>query len=242
MSQFTVNKIDAIGSTNEALREEYHKGSLAHGKVLWALNQTQGKGQRGAVWAVEANKNLTFSVFLSQERLQFSSPYGLNCCVALGIKNALDFLEIPAVTIKWPNDILSGDKKLGGILIENVYRGSVLMGSIVGVGLNVNQEHFSNLPQASSMRLCSGRTFVLEDVLQLILKQFSNQFKAINEKEIFDRYRTSLFSLNERRVFRTSKGTFHAKVIGVNTSGQLQLQLDSGEIKAFALKSVQWVY
>ena len=66
MLQFKINKIDAIGSGNLALRGQ--KRSIKHGHVLWALNQTQGKGQRGAVWSVEANKNLTFSVFLSSEK------------------------------------------------------------------------------------------------------------------------------------------------------------------------------
>ena len=242
MSQFNLNKIDAIGSTNQALREQFQAGRLQHGQVLWALHQTQGKGQRGAVWSVEAKKNLTFSVFLSQEKLSFSNPFSLNCCVALALKSSLDALDIPDVSIKWPNDILSGEKKLCGILIENVYRGKLLKGSIVGVGLNVNQEKFDHLPQASSMRLQTGRTFVIEEVLQLFLKHFASQLKNKNEGDLFEHYRAALFSIDQKRDFRKGETQFSATVKGVNENGQLLLQLSDGSIKEFALKEIQWVY
>ena len=242
MSQFNLNKIDAIGSTNQALREQFQAGQLQHGQVLWALHQTQGKGQRGAVWSVEANKNLTFSVFLSQEKLSFSKPFSLNCHVALALKSSLDALDIPDVSIKWPNDILSGEEKICGILIENVYRGKLLKGSIVGVGLNVNQEKFDHLPQASSMRLQTGRTFVIEEVLQLFLKHFSSQLQNNNEGDLFEHYRAALFSIDQNRNFRTGETQFSATIKGVNENGQLLLQLSDGSIKEFALKEIQWVY
>lgn len=242
MLQFNLNKIDATGSTNQALREQFQAGRLQHGQVLWALHQTKGKGQRGAVWSVEANKNLTFSVFLSQNKLPFSSPFSLNCCVALALKSSLDTLDIPAVSIKWPNDILSGEKKICGILIENVYRGNTLRGSIIGIGLNVNQETFDHLPRASSMRLQTGRTFVIEVVLQLFLKHFSSQLQAMNEKDIFEHYRAALFSIDQKRNFRSGENIFSATVNGVSDNGQLLLQLKDGTVKEFALKEVQWIY
>ena len=243
MLQFKINKIDAIGSTNLALRDAFKKDQLKHGHVLWALNQTQGKGQRGAVWSVEANKNLTFSVFLSSEKMTFSSPNMLNFCVSLALKKCLETFDIPTVSIKWPNDMLSGNKKIGGILIENVYRGAQLNGIIIGIGLNVNQEKFEDLPQASSMRLVSGRVFNLEEVL----KQFLNSFDSfiagnIDEASLFEHYQKALFSLNERREFRTDNDSFFAKVNGVDWNGQLELKFDEGEVKTFTQKSLQWIY
>ena len=242
MSQFNLNKIDAIGSTNQALREQFDAGRLQHGHVLWALHQTQGKGQRGAIWSVEAKKNLTFSIFLSQEKLTFSNPFSLSCCLAFALKKSLDAMYIPDVSIKWPNDILSGDKKLCGILIENVYRGNSLNGSIVGVGLNVNQEKFDHLPQASSMRLQTGRTFLLEEVLQQFLMHFSSQLQNENETDLFEHYRAALFSIDEKRSFHKGEIQFSATVKGVNENGQLLLQLSDGSIKEFALKEIRWIY
>ena len=133
-------------------------------------------------------------------------------------------------------------KKLCGILIENVYRGKLLKGSIVGVGLNVNQETFDHLPQASSMRLQSGRIFVIEEVLQLFLKQFSSQLQNKNEGDLFEYYRAALFSIDQKRDFRKGGTQFSATVKGVNENGQLLLQLSDGSIKEFALKEIQWVY
>ena len=242
MSQFNLNKIDAIGSTNQALREQFQTGRLEHGHVLWALHQTQGKGQRGSVWSVEAKKNLTFSVFVSLDNSSLSTPFSMNCRVALALKNCLNDLDIPAVSIKWPNDILSGDKKVCGILIENVYRGNRLKGSIVGVGLNVNQEAFDQLPQASSLRLQTGRTFDIEEVLQLFLKHFAAQLRDENEGSLFEDYRAALFSIDQIRSFRTGDYLFQAKVIGVSEKGQLQLQLKDESIREFSLKEVQWIY
>ena len=242
MSQFNLNKIDAIGSTNQALREQFQTGRLEHGHVLWALHQTQGKGQRGSVWSVEAKKNLTFSVFVSLDNSSLSTPFSMNCRVALALKNCLNDLDIPAVSIKWPNDILSGDKKLCGILIENVYRGNSLNGSIVGVGLNVNQEKFDHLPQASSMRLQTGRTFLLEEVLQQFLMHFSSQLQNENETDLFEHYRAALFSIDEKRSFHKGEIQFSATVKGVNENGQLLLQLSDGSIKEFALKEIRWIY
>ena len=137
---------------------------------------------------------------------------------------------------------MSGEKKICGILIENVYRGKSLKGSVVGVGLNVNQDTFDHLPQASSMRLQTGRTFVIEEVLQLFLKHFSSQLQNKSEHDLFKNYRTALFSIDQKRNFRKGETTFSATVKGVNENGQLLLLLSDGSMKEFALKEIQWVY
>ena len=243
MSYFNLNKIDAIDSTNLALKRKYHKGSVHHGDVLWAMNQLKGKGQRANQWVSEPNKNLTFSVYLSQEKLILPSVFVLNCWVALAVRNALISFGIPNVSIKWPNDILSENKKVCGLLIENLYRGIKYEASIVGIGLNVNQINFGELGKASSMRLSSGRVFDLEEVLHQVLTQLTHFLVTkASISTSFEAFNKALFGIGEQRTFLENGRPFLAIVEGVNQQGELVLKTAENELRYFQNKTIEWVY
>ncbi|MDA9985005.1 biotin--[acetyl-CoA-carboxylase] ligase [Flavobacteriaceae bacterium] len=243
MSYFQISKIDAIGSTNVALKDSYQQGVLKHGDVLWARNQTQGKGQRAAKWLSEPNKNLTFSLFVRHNELSVDSPFQLNCLIALALRNTLNYFTIPAVTIKWPNDILSENKKLCGVLIENLYRGTQLKASIVGIGLNVNQENFQGLVRASSMRLCSGVQFDIKEVFDHLLAEIENYIKqADTYSSLLEKYNEALFGRKELRLFRKKNQDFSATIIGVNQDGYMELEDTKGMSSLHRLKEIEWVY
>ena len=243
MSYFNLNKIDAIDSTNLALKRRYHKGSVRHGDVLWAMNQFKGMGQRASQWVSEPNKNLTFSIYLSQEKLTLPSIFVLNCWVALAVKDALISFGIPNVSIKWPNDILSENKKVCGLLIENLYRGVKHEASIVGIGLNVNQINFGALGKASSMRLSSGRVFDLEEVLHQVLTQLTHFFVTkASVSTSFEAFNKALFGIGEQRTFLENGRSFLAIVEGVNQQGELVLKTAENELRYFQNKTIEWVY
>ncbi len=243
MSYFKINKIDAIDSTNRALKRQYHASKIVHGEVLWALDQQKGKGQRESRWVSEPNKNLTFSVFLSPEKLALPTVFVLNCWVALAVRSALISFGIPTVSIKWPNDILSENKKICGLLIENLYRGKKHNGSIVGIGLNVNQLEFSDLKRASSMQLAAGRPFEIEEVLLKILADLSFYFTSgISVKDSFSAFNKALFGLGEKRSFLAEGQAFQATVDSVNEQGELILKTEDDQFRTFQHKTVEWVY
>jgi BirA family biotin operon repressor/biotin-[acetyl-CoA-carboxylase] ligase len=243
MSYFRLNKIDAIDSTNLALKRKYHKGLAKHGDVLWALDQVKGKGQRDSQWVSEPHKNLTFSIFLSQEKLLLPTIFVLNCWVALAVKNTLTSFGIPSVSIKWPNDILSENKKICGLLIKNLYRGENHLASIVGIGLNVNQINFFDLSKASSMQLSSGRSFDLEEVLQEILNQLSHFLVTkMSSTASFEAFNNALFGLGEERTFLEDGKPFQATVKEVNSQGELVLKTAQNQLRYFQHKTVEWVY
>ena len=243
MLYFKINKIDAIDSTNLALKRKYHKGLMKHGEVLWAMDQVKGKGQRASQWVSEPNKNLTFSFFLSQDKLLLDSVFVLHCWVALAVKNALTSFGFPCVSIKWPNDILSENKKICGLLIENLYRGKKLEASIVGIGLNVNQINFGGLNRATSMRLCSGRSFNLEEVLQQVLKQLARILESkLSVIASFKAYNKALFGLGEQRTFLEDGKAFLATVEEVNQQGELVLKAADNKRRYFQNKTIEWVY
>ena len=242
MSYFLINKIDAIDSTNSALKRLYHQDSLVHGQGLWALDQTEGKGQREGRWFSQPNTNLTFSFFLNHSNLKISHPFHLNCLIALAIYRTMNHFKIPKIKIKWPNDILSDNKKISGILIENLYRGSRLNGSIVGIGINVNQEDFVSLPQASSMRLNSGRKFKLAEVLDVLLSDladnFSNDLSFENAHKAFN---DCLYGQSSSFVFEKNDRQFSAIIRGVNRDGLLVLE-ENGMQTQHAFKSIKMLY
>ena len=243
MLYFKISKIDAIDSTNLELKRKYHKGLAKHGDVLWALDQVKGKGQRDSQWVSEPNKNLTFSIFLSQEKLMLRSVFVLNCWVALAVKNSLTSLNIPSVSIKWPNDILSENKKLCGILIENLYQGEKHIASIVGIGLNVNQINFFDLTKASSMQLSAGRMFDLEKVLQEILYQLSHYLETkMSPLDSLEAFNKALYGLGEERTFLENDKPFQATVEEVNAQGELVLKTAQNQLRCFQHKTIEWIY
>ena len=162
---------------------------------------------------------------------------------SIGRKKRLKSFGIPYVSIKWPNDILSENKKICGLLIENLYRGKKFEASVVGIGLNVNQINFGELSRASSMRLCSGRAFNLEEVLQQILSNLDQIFESkMSVLVTFKTYNKALFGLGEQRTFLEDGKEFLATVEEVNQQGDLVLKTADNKRRYFQHKTVEWVY
>ena len=167
---FKIIKINAIDSSNNEIKRLYHNKLETNGLVVWVKNQTDGRGQGSKKWLSQANKNLTFSIFLSFSSLSFSSHFSLNLITSLSVKEVLVCHGINELSIKWPNDILSANKKISGILIENLYKGEKLIGSIIGIGINVNQVDFPKDLGAISMKIISKSTYSLKKILNSFLK------------------------------------------------------------------------
>jgi len=207
--------------------------------------QKKGRGQMGAKWQSEEGKNLTFSVLKYLDDVQVNQQFHLNIQVSLAIHMILTDLNIPNVRIKWPNDIMSGSKKICGILIENVLNGSLIKKSIIGIGLNVNQVSFGNLTKASSLSLLTGRSFDLDDLLLQILEkmrsfldreQYSmDGFQAQYEALLFRKDRVSTFK-------RTSGELFSGIIRGVSKRGKLIVEQEDDTLHEFSLKEISLQY
>ena len=141
-------KLDAIDSTNAYLKQISSAETLEDYTVITAKQQTNGRGQMGKHWHSKAGENLTFSVFKRLNGLSFSNQFYLSIVIALALHKTLTLYNVPNLFVKWPNDILSANKKIAGILIENVVKQNKLDYSIIGIGLNVNQTIFNDLSKA----------------------------------------------------------------------------------------------
>lgn len=239
-------KLDAIDSTNTYLKDLVSVGLPNDYTVVVAETQAKGRGQMGAKWQAEKGKNLTVSVFKRMPSFKVSNQFYISMSVSLAIFKALSTFKIPQLHIKWPNDILSADRKLCGILIENVIKNNALQGTVVGFGLNVNQKFFDNLPKASSMSLVTGVLYNRDEVLAEILKQLKFYFEALEAERLTEiklEYESLLFRKNKPSTFITPKNEYFTGIIkGVAENGLLQVLTEDEIIKTFELKEVQLLY
>ena len=241
MPYYKIIKIDATDSTNTLLRQRCSTNLSSDGEVLWTTTQRQGRGQGNTVWQSQSGKNLTFSMYKEFKLVKVQNPFVLSCLVSLGIQAALESLKIPNVHVKWPNDIMSGDKKVCGILIENMLKGSSLHASIIGIGINVNQENFENLPKAASMFQIMETTYDLDYVLETCLNSIRQKLELLihSEEQIITLYEASLYRNKKPSTFESNGSLFTGIIRGVNLQGLLKVQLEDNQMVLFDLKTIK---
>lgn len=235
-------KLNAIGSTNTYLRELINTSMPKDYTVVMAKNQTNGRGQMGTHWVTQEGKNLTISVFKDTRAFYMKHPFGISMVVALALVKTLEHFSVPKIKIKWPNDILSDNKKICGILIENVIKKNKLIASIIGIGLNVNQTEFTNLPRASSLRLITGRTYDIDEILYIFLEHLKPYFEQLIQKDYSGlkiAFEANLFRKNKPSTFKDTEGNMFTGIIkSVTDSGSLQVLLEDDIVKAYDIKEV----
>ncbi|AUC82144.1 biotin--[acetyl-CoA-carboxylase] ligase [Lacinutrix sp. Bg11-31] len=239
-------KLDAIDSTNTFLKEISSVETLEDFTVVVAKQQTKGRGQMGKQWQAKAGENLTFSVFKRIKGLTFSNQFYLSIVTSLALYKTLKFYNVPNLFVKWPNDILSANKKIAGVLIENVVKQNRLEYSIIGIGLNVNQTEFNNLSSATSIKNSNGKTFNLDEVLHKFLTEFKIAYKIL-ESGAFEAlkvdYESKLFRKNKPSTFKNAEGDlFSGFIKGISSSGNLVLLLEDEIIEEFTLNEITLLY
>ncbi|WP_445382756.1 biotin--[acetyl-CoA-carboxylase] ligase [Robiginitalea sp. IMCC43444] len=241
-----VIKLSATDSTNDYLKNLQSGTALPDFSVVIAEQQRAGRGQRGNMWFSEKGKNLTFSILKKDIRLSGQQHFYLNTWVSLALLKVLEKLEIPQLRVKWPNDIMSGALKICGILIENVWQGSQIDHSVIGIGLNVNQLAFTGLPGAGSMALATGKQFDLNEVLMLVLEQLRSDFKTGGTQfytMALRDYEQNLYYRNFPANFKTEDGKiFTGNIKGVTTDGKLHVEGEDGKQYAYGFKEVQLLH
>ncbi|MCM8567948.1 biotin--[acetyl-CoA-carboxylase] ligase [Gramella jeungdoensis] len=239
-------KVNAIDSTNSFVRKFYEGNNNFEPVCVRAISQTRGRGQRGSSWESKAGENLTFSVLYPQTELNISRHFLLSATISLAVLKALQELKIPELKVKWPNDILSAKRKIGGILIENIVKTEGIVASIIGIGLNVNQTDFKGLPQAGSLKSVTGKEFDLDELMNSILFTIQSKLKELPEvspNQILESYALNMFRLNVVSAFSSPEGKhFNGIIRGVTTDGKLNLEIEEGVFKTFDLKEVQLLY
>jgi BirA family biotin operon repressor/biotin-[acetyl-CoA-carboxylase] ligase len=239
-------KLDAIDSTNAYLKSMTSVALPKDFTVVASEVQTKGRGQMGTFWQSEKGKNLTVSVFKRVNTLNIDEQFYVSMAVSLAICQGLKKFRLPKLKIKWPNDILSEDKKICGILIENVIKNNSYVGSVIGFGLNVNQKYFYNLPNASSLYLLTGVLQDKDEVLSEVLNKLKLYLGLLDTGElaaIKEEFQSQLFRIHKPSTFKPTTGeTFSGIIKGIDNDGKLRILIEDDIIKSFNFKEVNLLY
>lgn len=240
----TIVQLDEVDSTNNYLKSLL-KDKPEEGSIVITDFQTSGRGQMGNGWESEKSKNLLFSLLLYPEDLPANEQFIISRIASLAVKNTLDQF-VDDIRIKWPNDIFWKDKKIAGMLIENDVQGKYIRNSIVGIGINVNQEVFtSDLPNPVSLSQITGSVQDRDYLLDTFMREFFllyREFQKKNITEIEDEYMLDLYRVNEYHWYRDENGSFQAKIDTVLPSGYLILKtFETDELRQYAFKEVSFI-
>lgn len=235
---------ESMTSTNAYANQWISKTNPTDGTVILADFQTAGRGQHNNSWEALSGENLTCSIIYKPDFLQASDQYTLNMAVALGVRQTVqEFLPDSEVRVKWPNDIMVGNGKVAGVLIENTLHGRKLKNTIIGIGLNINQTDFEGLPHAVSLKLESGQSFDRLEVLNVLCLQVESQYLRLRHGQaagIVANYNEYLFGKNEE-VLCMMSGTEQTIIPShVSADGRIAVR-HQGEMKSFLHGEFTWL-
>lgn len=237
-----------LTSTNDQAKLLAAGDWLKNGSVIIADEQTHGRGQQNTAWLSKAGESLTCSFVYFPNFLKASDQFYLNMIVTLGIVEALKahFKSYgDSFAIKWPNDILLKEKKLGGILIENLLEGAYLQQAVVGIGINLNQTLMGKeLPGAISLRQLTGRHHNPLSLVEILKDAIDNQYTMLrdgNKSKIYNGYLNNLYLFHRWHQFKAANGkTFQGCISGINNYGNLLIVDKANQTRAFGLKEIQF--
>ena len=240
-------ELQTVDSTNLYAEQLLKTQKIPEGTVVFAHEQTSGKGQGENNWESEPGKNATFSLVLFPEFLSPGQQFLLNKVIALGV---LDFLGRFSIrrkfSIKWPNDIYAGNCKIGGILIRNNVCGTVYESCIAGIGVNINQETFSSgLPNPVSLKQITGKDYPVKDAVDFIVAHIGKRYHQL-EKGSFEalhrEYREKLLGIHEWRNYSVDRKLIKGKIMDVDGFGGLILEAGDGKIRTFQHNEIGFVF
>ena len=235
-------KLNAIDSTNEYIKLNksfFSQNSLA----VYSFNQTNGKGQRGKKWITEPYKNTCISFYYGVDKPSEYTLLKINLCTTLTVLEVLKSYDITDLKIKWPNDIMSGNRKIAGILIETTVLKNKINDLIIGIGLNVNQTDFDVIKEATSMKILKNKSFNLH----MISKQFVEKFSSFDDKisniskdKLIEKFCSHLFGIREKKKFAIGEKVVEGKILGITDNYMLSVELDN-QVKHYDKEQIKLI-
>jgi len=242
-------KFNTISSTSDFLKDLSKNKTVENFTTVVADLQTKGRGQRNSRWNSEDGENLLFTVYANTKGMRMSLLPYVNFLVALILhKTILNFVKNPqALKIKWPNDIMSYNSKMAGVLVEHTILKFFADNTFVGIGLNVNQTEFpKDLKKATSMALLSGQKFDRDEILTFFLKELTPVLNVMylekNKERIKEDYLSVLYKKNTPAMFKDSTGdVFMGKIVDVTNTGLLVLEKENELTYKFEVKQISFL-
>lgn len=239
-------RLGEVDSTNRYFMDLLTKEKPAEGTVIIADAQTAGRGLDGTTWESTPFMNLTFSFLVYPDFLAPDEQFYLNKAVSLGLAEAVNEIlpDQNEITIKWPNDIYIGDKKLAGTLIQNGVKGSHFEFAVIGIGLNVNQVGFpASVSNPVSIKQLGGKEFDLDKVFRIVTSHLNiryDQLKRGSTQEIDADYLAHLYRFRQLSGFTFKGKPIQGRIMGVNRYGQLIVEIPGEKIIECDLKEISF--
>lgn len=227
MMKYKVINFDVITSTNQYIKEQYK--NLEPFTIINANKQTNGRGRVDRKWESIEGKNLTFSIYLKPKILPEKLPL-LSLVIGASIYNVLS--KYINCLIKWPNDIIVNDKKIAGILVESIYSNE-LEALVVGIGININQDQFSNdlKNKATSLFIETNTEYNKNIILDEFIKEFDllyNDF-IVGNNQFVNICKEHNYLLNKEINYNGSI----AKIVDISEEGKLIIDINGKQEQLF---------
>jgi BirA family biotin operon repressor/biotin-[acetyl-CoA-carboxylase] ligase len=232
--------LPSIDSTNNYAMRQIQAGLASHGTTWFAREQTAGKGQRGKSWITTANQNIILSTVITPGLLP-TRQFWLSATVALACYDFYKKYAGDETRIKWPNDLYWRDRKAGGILIENVFRGAEWLYAVIGIGININQFAFDPLlPNPVSLKQITGKDFDAAEMGRTLCQALETRYQALQTggiDAIMQQYQQVLYKLHQPVTLKKGVILFETTIQGVSDTGRLltkdviEREFDFGEVE-----------
>lgn len=237
----SIVELDVVDSTNNYLIEKSKQQRVFEGEVVWAHFQTNGRGQREASWESAPGENLMCSIVTLPNFLTGENFFLLSKAIAIALKEIVEeYCENALVEVKWPNDIYVNRKKIGGILIENQFKGNSIKQAVIGFGLNVNQTSFEHY-QATSLKLITSQHISVKEILIAVLQRFEYYYLSLKwrkTQELEENYLTSLMNYNQAANYTIGDELVEGIIKKVANNGLIDIEINA-VVTSFQFKEIQ---
>lgn len=234
--------LPVCASTNSEAHQLLIKNKATEGCTILTFEQTNGRGQRGNTWEAEPGKNITLSVVLMPTFLAVRQQFYLNMAVSLAVLDLIREQGAEDTQLKWPNDLYFKDKKIAGILIENSINSYALQHSIIGIGLNTNQQLFG-LPAATSLANILEREIPLEPLVMRLLELLEKRYLELRsgkQAKLKYEYLQALYRYQQEHRFVVNGRQVAGIIAGVAEDGRLGVEIEK-ELRFFDFKEIAYI-
>ena len=241
MMPFRYLHLEKVGSTNAYLQEMPEQERISC--VVYADEQSSGKGMGSNSWESQPGRNLTFSMGVNVSFLEAAHQFLLSQAVPLGLLDVLDGILPDGACVKWPNDIKVGDGKLAGILINSTIHGAMMGVSVIGIGLNVNQMQFQDWPtHPVSMKMILGRDVELETLLPQLVEAVDRRVQMLRTPEgvacVKEDYLERLYRYRVWADYEVKGQKVRRYITGIDSFGRLETVDESGTQYIYDIKEL----
>ena len=235
---------DEIDSTNAYLQRKQSEADIRNW-VVSADEQIKGKGMGNNGWESEVGKNLTFSLAVDMSFLPAERQFLLSEAVPLGIIEVLDgILPAEKLSIKWPNDLYYGNRKLAGILINSTIKANMMDVSIIGIGLNVNQMAFQDWPtHPISMKMITDKTYDLQPLMEQIAEHILIKVEQLKSDPavIEQEYLKRLSRYHTWADYEVRGKVLRLFMTGLDPFGRLMMKDEADNSYCFDIKEIKFL-